>query len=205
MKILVACILLLIALPMGCNSSGNHRHQYPVQRKTENIAQKGQPLSQYVEYAYLSLEQEKAKYGLTNPREQLIFRSEHIDTSQKKHVKFRQVHKNIPVWGREIIVHLDESNSIYRVSGKILAGLSALSTQPAIALGEAKSAVMQASQWGGQGWRIKNHELCVLSQNGSHYLAFQLTVVKSLLRAFIFVNANNGVIIHSTPGTHIIK
>jgi len=158
--------------------------------------------SRYAEYVYLYFEQKKWKYAINNPRSQLVFKSESLDNLQNKHVKFQQVHKGVPVWGREIIVHLDENNFVYSISGEILTGLSMLNTQPAIAKGKAVDLAMQAKQWGGKGWQVKGVELYVFNQNGNNYLVYRLTLTKGLLREFVFMNADDAEIIHRISGTH---
>ncbi len=161
--------------------------------------------SHYVEHAYLYLEQNKLKYGLEAPRSQLAFKSENIDNIQNKHVIFQQVHKSVPVWGREIIVHLDANNSVYRISGKILTEISMLNIQPVIAKEKAGDIAMQTNQWRGKGWQVKDTELYIFNQNSNNYLVYRLTLLKGLLREFVFMNAHDGEIIHRISGTHTIN
>ena len=158
--------------------------------------------SHYVEHAYVHLEQNKSKYGLENPRSQLTFINEKVDNLDNKHVKFQQVHEGVPVWGREIIVHLDENNFLNNISGGILTGLSMLNTQPVITKEKAGNEVMQAKQWGGKGWKVMDIELYIFNQNDNNYLVYRLTLTKGLLREFVFLNAHDAQIIHRISGTN---
>ncbi len=157
--------------------------------------------STYAKYAFSYLEEEKAKFNLENPRTQLRFISENIDKQNNKHVKFQQIYEDIPVWGYEIIVHLDENNQAYQVSGEILTGFQKLDTKSALSPDRASSMILQYDPWGSEGWKVNGSELFIFNNGNNTYLTYRLVLVKGLFREFLFVDANDGRIIHKISGT----
>jgi Zn-dependent metalloprotease len=155
----------------------------------------------YAQYAYAYLEQEKAKYNLEDPRAQLTFIGENIDKQQNKHIKFQQIHHGVPVWGYQMIVHIDANDRVYSVTGDILTGLGNLNPNPSIPEQRVNTEIEQHEDWGKQGWKVANSDLYVFNHNSINYLTYRLTLVKGLLREFLFVNANSGDVIHRVSGT----
>jgi len=202
MQIPKVYILLFMAISTGCAPSEELRQHQLAPNKPLNTTEATQPMPAHVEQAFSYLEQKKKKLNLTNPRAQLILVNETIDRFGKKHLKFQQIHKQVPVWGHEIIIHLDETNTPYSINGDILSPLNIASTTPAITPHDAVNSVIQAAKWGLQGWRATNDTLYILNQNSRDYLTYRLIVRKGLLRNFVFVNAENGEIIHSISGTY---
>ena len=203
MKISGACLLLVITIPTGCMSSENdNRRTISTNINIETKASRSHQAHNYIEKSYVYLEREKIKHFLNDPRNQLVIISEIVDRLKKKHLRFRQVHMGVPVWGKEIIVHFDENDSVYRISGGVLRGISIFNIDPATSPEDAGNTVLKSSQWGGLGWKITNNELTILRVDGNNYLTHQLTLTKGLLREFVFVDANEGVIIHRISGTH---
>jgi Zn-dependent metalloprotease len=111
------------------------------------------------------------------------------------------VHHGVPVWGHEIYVHIDEHDRVYNVSGQILTGLENLDPKPLLPPQRVNVIIEQHDRWGKQGWKIDQGDLYVLQHDDTNYLAYELTLVKGLLREFLFVNADTGSIIHRISGT----
>jgi Zn-dependent metalloprotease len=155
----------------------------------------------YAQYAYSYLDQQKAKYNLDDPREQLTFTGENIDKQQNKHVKFQQIQHGVPVWGHQMTVHIDANDQVYSVTGDILTGLGTLNPRPSMSEQRVNTEIEQHDDWGKQGWKVAHSELCVFNHNSNNYLTYRLTLVKGLLREFLFVNANSGDVIHRVSGT----
>ena len=206
MRMLVTSVILLAMTSTGCVSSesNNVLHSFK-KNNTQIIEADNQQTSQFLKQAFLYMENEKVKYNLHNPKAQLKLISVNIDKLEKKHLKFQQVYQGVSVWGRQVLVHLDEDNSVYRVSGEVLAGLNTFNIMPAISPEEAGIAVQQSDQWGRQGWKIKKRELSILEKNDNNYLTYRLTITKGLMREFLFVNANDGTIIHRITGTQTLN
>jgi Zn-dependent metalloprotease len=193
----------LIATACTTESKSNEtQEQYPpLENYTENKSADLPAVSTYAQYAYAYLEQEKDKFDLQNPQTQLTFVSERIDNQNNKHIKLQQVHNKVPVWGHEIIVHIDENNQAYNVSGEILRGIQNLNFKPAMSSDRVTNMILQQEPWGSEEWKVNDSELCVFNHSGNNYLTYRLTMVKGLFREFLFVNANDGSIVHKISGT----
>lgn len=59
-------------------------------------------------------------FKITNPANELIEISVNEDDLGFKHIRFRQVFNDIPVWAFEINVHLDNLNNVYLVQGRYI-------------------------------------------------------------------------------------
>jgi thermolysin len=155
----------------------------------------------YAQYAYSYLDQQKAKYNLHEPRAQLTFTGENIDKQQNKHVKFQQIHQGVPVWGYQMTVHIDANDEVYSVTGDILTGLGNLNPSPSMPEQRINSVIEQHEDWGKRGWKVAHSDLYVFNHESKNYLSYRLTLVKGLLREFLFMNANSGEVIHRVSGT----
>lgn len=151
-------------------------------------------ITKYAEISLRYLEREKSQYGLDHPRKQLMYKMESVDNLQKKHVKFQQVQNDIPVWGREMIVHLDEQDRVYLVTGEVLGGLRSINTVPGISLEDAARHVSYDGE-------LKNGSLYIFNFDNENYLAYGFTLTKGLMRDFVFIDAHNGKLIHRISGT----
>lgn len=65
------------------------------------------------------LENNKSLLKLASPREELHIISERVDRFGLTHYKYQQMHKGIPVFGKQMIVHTDKQKSIYLLNGDI--------------------------------------------------------------------------------------
>lgn len=195
-----ACILLAAACTTENKSNETQESYIPMDNIPKSQSTSSSAGSTYAKYAFDYLQQEKAKFNLKNPQTQLKFVSENIDKQNNKHVKFQQVLNNIPVWGREIIVHLDKNNEPYQVSGEVLTGIHKIDTSPALSGDHVNNMILQHDPWRAEGWKVNGSELCVFNQGADSYLTYRLTLVKGLYREFLFVNANDGTVIHKISG-----
>jgi len=66
--------------------------------------------------AYNFLIENKTLIRIDNPKEELICHEVIDNKDGLKHIKYLQTHKNIPIWGRELYVHLNEKNDIYLIN-----------------------------------------------------------------------------------------
>ena len=58
-----------------------------------------------------------ALFKLDEPAAELAIRRQNIDNLGKKHFHFQQEYNDVPVWGRQLSVHLDADDSVYFVNG----------------------------------------------------------------------------------------
>lgn len=83
-----------------------------------------------VALAFLSAH--RALFGLQDPPAEFGIKSVIADPDGFKHIRLQQRHAGLPVWGTELIVHLDEANHVYLVQGRYTPTPSAIRTTPAV-------------------------------------------------------------------------
>ena len=63
-------------------------------------------------------ETNKLLFRIDSPTDELTVAREHVDKLGKTHIVFQQVYEGIPVWGREIAVHLDANHEMYAINAR---------------------------------------------------------------------------------------
>lgn len=57
-------------------------------------------------------------FRLSNPVDELLVRQELEDSIGKRHIVFQQQYRGIPVWGQELIAHLEPNGDLYLINGR---------------------------------------------------------------------------------------
>lgn len=90
----------------------------------------------------LFLRDNKNLYSIASPDEELKLKTVTSDRAGNRHVRFQQMYKKIPVFGNEMIVHIDQDNMIKGTNGHFLPDLR-LSEKPKISEKEATDIVLK--------------------------------------------------------------
>lgn len=163
--------------------------------KTEN---------RYGDIAYAFLESRKDILKIQNPRAEFKIISESVDHLGLKHIKFQQIYEEIPVWGKELAVHLDRQNSVYMFQGNSVPTIQDVSTEPRISEQKAAEYAKQKQEASKEknGWEAKDGKLYVYIVKGSvPRLTYKITLVKGISdKQHYFVDALNGEILHKITG-----
>ncbi len=69
---------------------------------------------------------------LENPEEELRLSSVQTDELGMTHVRLRQQYAGIPVWGAEMIVHLNPANQVYLMEGQYIPSPKSVETEAAL-------------------------------------------------------------------------
>ncbi|RQW01791.1 peptidase M4 family protein, partial [candidate division KSB1 bacterium] len=78
------------------------------------------------------LQENNQLFRLDNPAEELVPTLEKVDALGKTHVAFNQYYQGIPVWGHDIVVHLDEYHQVYALNARYSPTPTALVNKPGI-------------------------------------------------------------------------
>lgn len=165
------------------------------------LATAGKPAiqqSRYAAQALAYLEQNRAEYGIAGAPMNLRFAGETVDALNQKHVRFQQFYDDVPVWRREIIVHVDARDKVYAVSNGLASGLGAIDVTPRISVEAARNAAARAK---GEGWLSSGGTLTIFLHEMRPHLAYEITLRRGLQRWFVFVDAGSGEIIHQLSGS----
>src|SRR5918998_3142196 len=151
--------------------------------------------------AYLKRHGEAA--GLRNPENELVLLSAKQDDLGMTHVRLDQVYNDVPVFGRQIITHLDKI-AVRKTTGTAFAGVRGMDTTPALSEARAVDRARAALGDGGGG-KVKETKakLVILpARDGSQAatLTYQVQIFvehldKAPERHEYFVNAENGDIV----------
>jgi Zn-dependent metalloprotease len=136
-------------------------------------------------------------FKLVHPVDEFIVKSIITDDLGLKHIRFQQVFSHIPIWGAEIIVHLNQSNHVYLVNGRYIPTPSTLSTIPVLSSEEALHIV--ARNLPGVGLKCDNCKSALVifgTKNNKPHLVYRVLATVSIKEGWeIFIDAKTGVII----------
>ncbi|MEM6337918.1 MAG: M4 family metallopeptidase, partial [Bacteroidota bacterium] len=97
------------------------------------------------------LVEHRAVLGLDDPADELKPWRVEVDEVGHTHARFEQVYQGLPVWGRDLYVHFDETGAAYALNGTYEATPRGLDTKPALAAATADQAVIddlkQLGRW----------------------------------------------------------
>jgi Zn-dependent metalloprotease len=118
------------------------------------------------------------------------------DRNGAGHFKYQQMVGGIPVFGRQLIVHLDGGYSVYSLNGRFEPSPQGFQTVPAITEEEALESVRQ--HLGRPEVNAKSIDLMVYTRpDNEMVLTYKLEVVPSLSEGWTyFIDANNGQFVH---------
>jgi Zn-dependent metalloprotease len=218
--LLLTLVLVITLMPTRAFQQGRSGFQAPQTRKQTSgkivdSYQRGQSGAQpaWVDNAVgrslAHLRGQSAKHGLADADAELSLLSALRDDLGQTHVRLKQVHKGVPVFGGQLITHLDrdDPDEQYRnfANGRIFKDVRGVSTQPSITSG---SALKTAKHLMGRedGFERESVELVVLPEAvrlGNDAFGATLTYKVELLvnngeeaaRHYYFIDARNGSLI----------
>ena len=152
-------------------------------------------------------------FVLSSPDEEMRYKSYRTDQRGNTHVKFQQTFEGLPVFGRELIVHLDQAGAVRGTNGRLTPDIK-LPTKPTISAKKAiKAALKNNEQNRPDPIRPEATLLVYIDQEGVAHLAWQLTLLgkdtaldgsETPARWEYFVDAQSGKIIwrYNNEQTH---
>jgi bacillolysin len=88
-----------------------------VKQKKGGLSKQGAPLAAKA-MAIEFFKENTSIFQLENPEEELQATDEISDALGKTHIKFNQIYNGIPVWGHDVVSHLDEHNQVYAINAR---------------------------------------------------------------------------------------
>lgn len=147
--------------------------------------------------------------GLKNPAEELSLMSSHDDISFD-HVRFQQVYKGIPVWGRDLYVHFNAQGSAYLINGSYEPTPVGIETTRALSQANALQNVVEDLKSLGRyqpltkeasaflGIDDPSEELVIYTTSqGTYRLAYEVSIHPNLVEWYSYiVDAGNGKVLN---------
>lgn len=159
--------------------------------------------------------QEIARQFLTGNRELFGIREEasdlqHVQTTERRgirHVKFRQVHHGLPIFGAEITVHIDQADRVQMVNGEYCSGIEVDTTTELISKTAAIHAVLAVLEIEGPPPSDAQVELVVFPRGEGYCRAYKVTLNTSvpLGNWVYFVDASNGEVVDGYNALRFVK
>lgn len=88
-----------------------------VRQQSGRLSKPGGPLAAKA-MAIEFFNENAALFQLENPEKELQAVDEVSDALGKTHVKFNQFYHGVPVWGHDIVAHLNENNQVYAINAR---------------------------------------------------------------------------------------
>jgi hypothetical protein len=214
----LACLISVICLPCACWSKRQPASEYdrPLIRYGDDGTPtfiKGGNLSaaldsdpvfrdlkankRYADIALYYLDSQRQVFKLTSARDEFIVQEVKADGLGQKHIRLQQVFHQIPVWGKEVSIHLNGDNDVYYFHGAYQSISSDLITTAAISKETAGQFVL-GEKADPTRWRIQHIDVCIWAPSSANQrLAFKVTLMQNnLFRQDCFVDAIDGRILH---------
>lgn len=130
---------------------------------------------------------------IEDPDEEFRLVENSKDELGRRHLRFEQYYKDLPVWPCELIVHLNPQGGVDLVNGTYIASPTALSREPKLPSAEARTAVIRANPGVAAG-RFTEPELVIFGPlEEAPRLAWKLEVHLGMTRAWrMIVDAQDG-------------
>jgi bacillolysin len=154
------------------------------------------------------LSDNNALFKLSNPASELSLARENIDKLGTKHFHYQQKYNGVPIWGKQVSVHLDATDSVYLVHGHQIPTPKGFDTIPSISADMAIEAtkrhlgiqsIKQLYQLPGGGKidQLKAELVIYPVPDGPIKLTYKVDIVPKLDERWIyFIDANTGSVIH---------
>ena len=118
-----------------------------------------------------------------------------IDEQGVGHLHFVQTEGEVPVWGGELIVHLDSNGAVYRYTDTLVRGLE-INAQPTFGSDEAIAAAAALQHPSSKDEEAPTAELLVVRHDGADHLVWKVTHYiatppSSISMPVVFINAHD--------------
>ncbi len=172
---------------------------------TPSAAERGNPAA----IARGFLDENRALFRLTSASEQLsVLRIEPDTQLGYAHVRLAQMHNGVPVFGKQLVVHLDAHENVVAVNGHFVPDLN-VATQPTLALEEAERIALddlleeqltdvERARVVTEILRDKTRLMIYVDESGKATLTWHVTILTDapLGQWYYFVNARRPVVTH---------
>ncbi len=143
------------------------------------------------------LSQNRVLLKMDDPSAEVKLTRENTEANGHSHVRFQQTYKGIPLYGKELLVHMDSQRAVTLLQGRHEPTPSALDINPAITAEAARSAVFKDLGLGAEKMAVPTSELVIhTSDTGKMTLTHKVVTKPALNQHWIhFVDAQTGKVI----------
>ena len=158
----------------------------------------------YADVARRFLTENRTLLKLDDPQAELHLRRETVDSLQMKHLRFQQLLNGVPIWGREVAVHLDVNDTVYLFQGHYEPTERDFDVTPGLSPEQATRVVHEDLDLSQDAITESAPELMVyMTAGGQPVLAYQVDITPVIDQRWIyFVNAHTGIVEHRIFNIH---
>lgn len=133
---------------------------------------------------------------LDDPQTETRIIKQQNEADGRSHVRMQQVYQGIPLWGKELLVHMGNDKGVYLVQGSYEPTPRSLDTSPAISKETAVAAVRKDLNVGVD--IPASAELVIYTSNdGVSMLTYKINITPAIDQRWVyFINAHDGAIVH---------
>ncbi len=145
----------------------------------------------------------KTLFGVQNPNDEFVLKSVNHDDLGYKHVRFRQIFFNIPIWKAEILVQLNQANHVSLVQGHYIKTPLGFIARATLDKKQALAIVARELGIGSECSDCKLETIIYAPKGRKPLLAFQVAVAISLIEGWLVViDAKTGLILKKIPAVY---
>ena len=143
-------------------------------------------------------------FKITNPAHELKDISVNEDDLGFKHIRFRQVFSNIPVWASEINVHLNNLNNVYLVQGRYIPTPEKIDINPVLKEEDTQRIVAENLDIPGSEYFEWPSEMIIFSASDAEpCLAYRVVASLSATESWAFIiDATTGAVLEKLPAIY---
>ena len=144
------------------------------------------------------LGENRALLKLDDPAAEMALLKEEIEPNRRAHVRYQQTYQGVPLYGKQLLVHVDPNRDIYWVQGRYEPTPRNLSVSPSINQEAALVAALKDLHFVPRKMPDSGAELTIYSPTpGVSVLAYKVTVAPAINERWLyFVDAQNSRVIH---------
>lgn len=148
--------------------------------------------------AQQTLHENRTLLKLNDPVEEMVLIKEEKDAVNHSHLRFQQTYRGVPIFGKQLLVHLDDAKNVYLINGRYEPSPSELSTAPGISSEAAMTAVYRHLGLGSTVLAEPESQLVIYApEPGTATLAYKITIAPPINQKWIyFIDAHSGLFLH---------
>ena len=158
----------------------------------------GRALSRATETAQTFLNDNKALLKLKDPDKELVLKQAWSDDLGASHYRYQQIVNDVPVYGKQLLVHLDGSDKVYMFNGRYEPSPEQFRTVPEITQKQALNAALLHMGRAGATITADSSDLVIYTRpDGQMVLSYVLVISAGLSESWTyFIDALTGEFVH---------
>ena len=150
------------------------------------------------ELVFSFLDNQKSIFKINKPKIEFEIIDVAIDKIGSKHFLLQQTHNGVPIWGKQIKIHINSESKIYLVSGDYIPTPKSINSDFVISEHNASNKALLAVSENTESWTVEKVEIYYfVLPSGKPHLSYAFTVNHGMLQSLlVFIDARDGQELH---------